>query len=359
MSDYALTGKKGTGKSSGAVRQIQGRLRRGARVATNLNLHMEHLMPAHSRAFAIRLRDKPSAHDLFSLGSGNPKIVFEPIFDTDPKSRTFGQIIGTTDPKILDGFDEEENGLLVLDEMGTWLNSRSFQDPERAPVLDWLAHGRKFGWDTFYLMQHINQVDKQLRESFIEYVVRFHRLDKIKIPGVSAATRLITAGQHQGKFPKFHIGVMRLGVDPSGMVADRWVFRSKGIQKAYDTTQVFQESYPHGTFCYLSHWHLEGYKYPDVVPIGWRFVNAVRGFFRPSVGSWSIKDRHLVAAVYAREKSPQKRQKLFEALARQQGKKNGVAGRVARSPGVPSASTLPSLSDQISVVRRSLSRGGA
>ncbi|QWE95758.1 zonular occludens toxin domain-containing protein [Cupriavidus sp. EM10] len=216
MSDYALTGKKGTGKSSGAVRQIQARLRAGKRVATNLNIHMEHLMPAHSRAYVIRLRDKPTANDLFSLGSGNPNIKFEPIVDKNPKSVTYGQCIGTTDPVIADGFDENDNGLLVLDEMGTWLNSRSFQDPSRAPVLDWLAHGRKFGWDVFYLMQNITQVDKQLRESFIEYCVRFHRLDKIKIPGVSALTRLITAGQFQGQFPRFHIGVMRLGCDPSG-----------------------------------------------------------------------------------------------------------------------------------------------
>ncbi len=358
MSDYALTGKKGTGKSSGAVRQIQARLRAGQRVATNLNIHMDHLMPAHSRAFVIRLRDKPSAHDLFSLGSGNPKIKFDPIVETDPKSKTYGQCIGTTDPQILDGFDENENGLLVLDEMGTWLNSRSFQDASRAPVLDWLAHGRKFGWDVFYLMQHINQVDKQLRESFIEYCVRFHRLDKIKIPGVSAATRLITAGQCKGQFPRFHIGVMRLGCDPAGMVADRWVFRGGNIHKAYDTTQVFQESYPHGTFCYLSHWHLEGWKHPEVVPIGWRALNWMRKFWQPSVGSWSIKDRQLVAAVYAREKSPQKRQKLFEVLARQQAQMNRAGARLVAAGG-SLAPTLPSLKDQMEVVRRSLKRGAA
>ncbi|MGO4158241.1 zonular occludens toxin domain-containing protein [Cupriavidus sp. YAF13] len=358
MSDYALTGKKGTGKSSGAVRQMQARLRAGARVATNLNLYMEHLMPAHSRASAIRLPDKPSAHDLFCIGSGNPKISFEPIFDADPKSKTYGLAIGTTDPKILDGYDENENGLLALDEMGTWLNARSFQDPSRAAVLDWFAHGRKFGWDTFYLMQNIAQIDKQVRESFIEYVVRFHRLDKIKIPGVSAATRLITAGQFKGQFPRFHIGVMRLGCDPNGMVADRWVFRGGNIHKAYDTTQVFQESYPHGTFSYLSHWHLEGYKYPEVVPIGWRVLNWMRKFWQPSVGSWSIKDRRLVAEVYAREKSPQKRQKLFEVLARQQAGKNRAVGRVVAAGG-SSRPSLPSLKDQIAEVRRSLKRGAS
>ncbi|MCA3187161.1 zonular occludens toxin domain-containing protein [Cupriavidus sp.] len=358
MSDYALTGKKGTGKSSGAVRQIQARLRAGKRVATNLNIHMEHLMPAHSRAYVIRLRDKPTANDLFSLGSGNPNIKFEPIVDKNPKSVTYGQCIGTTDPVIADGFDENDNGLLVLDEMGTWLNSRSFQDPSRAPVLDWLAHGRKFGWDVFYLMQNITQVDKQLRESFIEYCVRFHRLDKIKIPGVSALTRLITAGQFQGQFPRFHIGVMRLGCDPSGMVADRWVFRGGNIHKAYDTTQVFQEFYPHGTFCYLSHWHLEGYKHPPVVPIGWRVVNWCRKFAQPSVGSWSVKDRAMVAAVYARELSPQKRQKLFEVLARQQVQTNRVRARVVAAGG-PVRPSLPSVKDQIAIVRRSLKRGPA
>lgn len=66
--------------------------------------------------------------------------------------------------------------------MGTWLNARSFSDPSRQPVLDWLVHARKFGWDVYYIMQHVNQVDKQLRESLIEYTVRFHRIDKIQFP---------------------------------------------------------------------------------------------------------------------------------------------------------------------------------
>ena len=37
-----------------------------------------------------------------------------------------------------DSYDESLNGVLILDELGTWLNSRSFQDKNRADLLDWL-----------------------------------------------------------------------------------------------------------------------------------------------------------------------------------------------------------------------------
>ena len=55
----------------------------------------------------IRIPDKPSLNDLLVIGTGNTS------------------------------YDESRNGLLVLDECGTWFNSRSWGDKDRQPVIDW------------------------------------------------------------------------------------------------------------------------------------------------------------------------------------------------------------------------------
>jgi len=103
-------------------------------------------------------------------------------------------------------------------------------------------------------------VDKQLRDSVLEYVVRFTRLDRLKVPFLSPVIQLATAGMHDGSMPRLHIGVVRLGSNPDAIVADRWVFRGDDLNKAYNTTQVFSDTYPHGIHSLLSSWHLSGAK---------------------------------------------------------------------------------------------------
>lgn len=228
MSDYAITGKKGTGKTKSVVLRIREALLQGRRVATNLDLNLDELLPRSSKATVLRLPDKPTAADLFAIGCGN------------------------------ESYDEDRNGLLVLDELGTWLNARAFQDRERAPVLDWLVHARKYGWDVYYLMQHINQVDKQVREAFVEYTVRCVKMDKLPIPFLTPLLRAVSLGRVNLRFPRFHSCTVRLGVDPLGLIVDRWLFRGDDVHVAYDTRQVFSATYPHGLYSVLSPWHTKG-----------------------------------------------------------------------------------------------------
>lgn len=228
MTDYALTGKKGTGKSKHAVILIRDRyLRNSRRVATNLDINLTAMFGPRSRASYVRVPDKPSAFDLVAIGSGNAS------------------------------YDEDLNGGLFLDELGTWLNTRTFADKGRADVLDYFAHGRKHGWDTWYIMQNVAQVDKQLRESFIEQTVRHTRFDKVRVPFIGGALSLLF-GEKAGYFPRFHAAVYRIGVNPQDLVANRFTFVGKDIEQCYDTRQVFQATYPHGTHSVLSPWHVEG-----------------------------------------------------------------------------------------------------
>ena len=252
MAVYAITGKLGSGKGKAAIDQIRRYLRDGKRVATNCDVFLEHLMPARDRSIVIRVPDKPSAVDLYMIGSGNRFIDFEPIL----QHGRAGITAVAPSPKLLPGFDESHNGALLLDECGSWLNTRNFQDKGRAEMLEWAIHARKYGWDVFFIMQNISQVDKQLRDSLLEYVVRLNRLDRMRVPVLIPAIALMTAGASNGSMPRLHIGVVRLGASPDALVADRWYFRGDDLNKAYNTTQVFSDTYPHGTHSLLSAWHL-------------------------------------------------------------------------------------------------------
>ena len=139
----------------------------------------------------------------------------------------------------------------------TWLNTRTFGDKDRAAVLDYFAHARKHGYDTWYIMQNVVQVDKQLRESFIEQTVRHTSFAKVKIPFVGWILAALL-GERAGFFPRFHSAVFRISVNPQDMVTNRAVFTGKDVEPCYDTRQVFLENYPHGTHSVLSPWHLKG-----------------------------------------------------------------------------------------------------
>jgi hypothetical protein len=229
MTDYALTGKKGTGKSKHAVILIRDRyLKKKRLVATNLDLNIEPMFGSQSKVTYVRIPDKPKSFDLLAAGHGNP-----------------------------DSYDEDLNGALVLDEMGTWLNTRTFADKDRAAVLDYFAHARKHGFDTWYIMQNVVQVDKQLRESFIEQTVRHTSFAKVKIPFFGSILGALF-GERAAFLPRFHAAVFRIGVNPQDMICNRAVFTGKDVEPCYDTRQVFLENYPHGTHSVLSPWHIKG-----------------------------------------------------------------------------------------------------
>ena len=229
MTDYAYVGKKGTGKSKHAVITMRERyFKRGRAVASNLDINLKAMFGVHSKLSYVRIPDKPSEFDLLAVGHGNP-----------------------------DSYYDEKNGAMVLDELGTWMNTRTFADKSRAGTLDYLAHARKHGWDCFYIMQDIQQVDKQLRESFIEQTVRHIRFDKVRVPFVGSLLSLLLT-ERAGYMPRFHVATSRLGTNPQDVVCDRLMFTGKDVEACYDTRQVFEAKYPHGAHSVLSPWHVEG-----------------------------------------------------------------------------------------------------
>lgn len=223
MAVYSVEGKLGTGKTKFCVWRAQEALRAGRRVASNVDLIVGKLTPER-RSHYVRLPDKPSSLDLELMGHGNP-----------------------------DSYDEDRNGLLILDELGTWLNSRSFQDRARAGLLDWLIHARKHGWDVYLIVQDANMIDKQVREALIEYQCRCMRMDKVRIPFIGKVLGELFGGR-VGYLPRFHLTTARVGYGANAVVAERWMYRGDDLHAAYDTRQVFRADYPHGVHTVLPPW---------------------------------------------------------------------------------------------------------
>lgn len=233
MSIFVITGKLGNGKTLLAVSRIKKYLLEGRRVATNLDLRLEHMLPLTWRASCCyRVPDKPCASDLDALGMG------------------------------ADILDESRYGLLVLDELGSWLNSREWADKGRQALIDWLIHSRKKRWDVILIVQNQSMMDKQVREALLEYLVTCKRLDKVKIPFFGHLGKLLTLGAWDGCVGRLHLGVVCYAAGAAllsnALIVDRWFYRGNDLFPAYDTEQVFSSSYSSGVFSYLSPWHQVG-----------------------------------------------------------------------------------------------------
>lgn len=229
MADYLITGKKGNGKSIYAVGIIRDALAQGKRVCTNLDIFIEKFGNPYSKRTLTRLPDCITVDDLEAIGCGN---------DTP---------------------EEELNGVIVLDEVSKIFNSRSWGDKGRQPLLDWLVHSRKKGWDVYMIAQGPEQIDKQLRSALLEYWVTVRRTDKWPIPFITPLVKALAG--IDVRLPKMHIGTTRHGFDINALKVDRKYYKGAPLYPCYDTRQIFLER-DHPAACglhsVLSPWHTTG-----------------------------------------------------------------------------------------------------
>lgn len=227
MSDFIfITGKLGQGKTLSAISKIKERLLQGRRVATNIDLNLYPMLgKLNKNALLIRVPDKPSVDDLELIG-----------FGYDQKG----------------GYDENKTGLLVLDECGTWFNSRNWQDKSRAALNAWMLHARKLGWDVFLIVQDISIIDCQARESLAAGIAYCKRLDKLRLPGGGIIKMIF---RWEPRLPRMHVARV---MDQDKLMLDRWVYRADELFPCYDTRQHFRSDYPHCTHSILPPWHTHG-----------------------------------------------------------------------------------------------------
>lgn len=238
MSVYIVTGKLGNGKTLVSVGRIYDALADGRRVATNLDLDLVAMGGPRNRTMnVLRVPDKPTIDDLNALG------------------------------QAYDGpYDESKFGCLVLDECGTWFNSRNWQDKSRKAVNDWFLHARKLRWHVYLIIQDISILDSQAREALAEYTVFCRRLDNIRLPLIGPAFQAIFGLRLT--LPRIHRAKVVYGTNTQDMTSDVWTYRGNNMFNYYQTDQVFLHDYPHGVFSMLTPWHTKG-RY--MVPRDWRF----------------------------------------------------------------------------------------
>lgn len=226
MSVYIVTGKLGNGKTLVTVGRIRDAIRAGCKIATNLDIDL--LAMFHKQAKNInlmRIPDKPNIHDLNAIGKGYEG----------------------------SDYDESKFGILVLDECGTWFNSRNWQDKTRKDVNDWFLHARKLGWHVYIIIQDITMLDSQARDAIGELLVTCKRLDKIRVPFFAPLVKIFTGINLT--MPRVHRAKVTYA---DGLISDVWVYRGNDLFKCYDTRQSFIQDYPHGTHCLLTPWHTKG-----------------------------------------------------------------------------------------------------
>lgn len=234
MSVYIVTGKLGNGKTLVTVGRIKEALRSGHRVATNLDINLLNMFHRNAKNIElIRLPDKPNISDLDAIGRG------------------------------YDGpYDESKFGTLVLDECGTWFNSRNWQDKTRKDVNDWFLHARKLRWHVYLIIQDVALLDSQARDAIAELVVYCRRLDNIRVPFIGPFVKTLTG--YRLALPRIHRArVCYVGVD---IISDIWNYRGNELFSCYSTDQLFLADYPHATHCVLPPWYTHG-RY--AVPMTW------------------------------------------------------------------------------------------
>lgn len=206
MGNWTVTGELGAGKSILSVGKIREFLLDGKRVASNLDLYLENLLPYWSKQTYVRLMDYPQLEELEALGFGSES----------KREKTFG--------------------LLALDELSMWLNSHNWNAKGRDEFIVFQRHIRKRHWHTLFIAQDIESIDKQARNALVERVVRAGRTDRIKIPLLGTILRLFGFG---GNLPQWHIGEVHYGKDPKSRVQERWKYHGQSLWNAYNTDQHF------------------------------------------------------------------------------------------------------------------------
>jgi len=210
MPGWIIQGVRGEGKTLCAVAKAKEYLSRGCPVATNLDLFLENLVPDDNQTLAYRLPDHPRYEDLCLLPAA---------YDPNYKA-------------------EDKNGLIILDELALWMNTRQWKQKGRGDLITWLLLSRKFHWDLILLCQDHAIIDKQVKTTCCDYLVQASRTDRKRIPFIAPVLEFFFMSS---TMPKWHIYDVYYGLDHTDVRVDRWQFSGKDIYDGYDTNQRFTD----------------------------------------------------------------------------------------------------------------------
>lgn len=214
-----ITGNLGQGKGIVAAYLASLYYRRGLRVAANYPLNTEFMSSGSDNPVTV-IPAMPRTEDLELLGRGCPE---------NEKTRF---------------------GALFLDECATWLNTRGFARKDRLPLIDWLIHSRKLGWDVYLIAQHEDMIDSQIIKAMGAKIIRCRRLDELRVPVITPLMELFRPGKtgiasgKRGIIPHYVIASTFL-YDGTAHAArrpvDKVVIKAADYYNVYDTNFIFSD----------------------------------------------------------------------------------------------------------------------
>jgi zona occludens toxin (predicted ATPase) len=222
---YLVDGTLGAGKTYYALRQIEAALGAGKVVVTNVTLRDDWAERVARGNPARRISRTAIARRAELYRSR--LLVADSLADV-MRVRVHGK--------------GEGRAVVVLDEAHRWLNARLWnagrgrdQDPDaivRGDVVSWLSSTRHYGMDVYLISQHIEDIDKQVRNR-VEYRVRLRNLKRVKVAGVRV-------------FPcNVFVAISELVSARQAPVAHRdYYLLSKRIAGMYDTHELAAHEVP-------------------------------------------------------------------------------------------------------------------
>ena len=245
---YLIGGKLGTGKGLHAMNVIHDYLRRGRYVLTNMDITPEGIFPAYYHTERlVRLSDFPDVQELNNA--------------TTIKSKKYEDVHVATHSKAYRYF-----GAIVLDELSVWMNSHNWNDPKVLEIRRWIVNARKQGWNVYLISQHPDQIDKQTRESFIQWYVECKAIPLGYIPIIgnflnTVFSKRFSEDDETGSELRVHYAHLKMGIGELAKTIKRnLVLNPSRLYKGYDTNQVFDINNPSvtGSYSILSPYLIKG-----------------------------------------------------------------------------------------------------
>jgi adenosyl cobinamide kinase/adenosyl cobinamide phosphate guanylyltransferase len=215
---YAVTGAPGSGKSFYTVRAIADALDSGKVVATNATL-----LPDWETRLARR-------NPIRRLIRGR---VDQKVLTYQDRLHYTNDLAELMSIKLAGR--GEGRGIAVLDEAHEWLNNRAWKDDDRASINAWFAEHRKRGWDVYLITQHIDSIDKQVRDR-VEYHVHLRNMRNLRLAGIRVIPFALFLAIHEWK----------AGPRSKTHISKREVFPLDGRRRLYDSFALVHDDYDAG-----------------------------------------------------------------------------------------------------------------
>lgn len=165
MAVYLVSGPPGEGKTAFTMRKVARALAKGMPVVTNVRVRPDAgtFIARHTVA-----RIRPGLRAARADRIDRSLLVLDELPDLY---------------RVRVPPSEEGSWLVVLDEAGTWLNSRAWSAAGRDHMIEWFAQHRKLGSDVYLIAQDEDMIDKQVR-GLINERIELRNMKRVKRFGV-------------------------------------------------------------------------------------------------------------------------------------------------------------------------------